>query len=72
MQLQKTGSSDPVVFKIVIIPRGNDLVCFTFTVPQRREQEWQDSIDGFVRTVLGKSRKQGYMTPMTSGTDEGG
>jgi hypothetical protein len=62
--------SDRTVFKIAIVPRGNYLVCFTFMVAPSQEKDWQDVIDSFIQTILTKSTKQGYMTPVTSGTDE--
>jgi hypothetical protein len=62
--------SDRTVFKIAIVPRGNYLVCFTFMVAPSQEKDWQAVIDGFIQTILNKSTKLGYMTPVTSGTDE--
>jgi hypothetical protein len=39
-------------------------------VAPSQEKDWQAVIDGFIQTILNKSTKLGYMTPVTSGTDE--
>lgn len=52
-----------VIFKAVIVPRSNSLVCFTFTVPAPREEESQSTIDAFIRQILADSTGTVYMRP---------
>jgi hypothetical protein len=55
--------SDRCEFKMVVVPRGNYLVCFTFTVNPTQEKDWHDVIDTFIQTILARSNKDVLMTP---------
>ena len=49
--------------KIVIVPRGNYLVCFTFLVASSQEQVVQEDIDDFIHDILAGSKKEALMMP---------
>ena len=55
--------SDRATFKVVIVPRGGYLVCFTFLVQATQEKDCQPVMDHFVQAVLSQSTGTVLMTP---------
>lgn len=51
-------SNDRVIVKIVIIPRGNFLLSFTFLTHPAQEQETGPVMDAFIQGVLASSAKK--------------
>jgi len=55
--------NDRATFKIVIVPRGAYLDCFTFLMRASQEKDWQDVMDNFVQGILSQSTASGLMAP---------
>jgi hypothetical protein len=55
--------NDRATFKVVIVPRGPYLICFTFLVSATQEKDWQDVIDAFVQGILSQSTAPVIMAP---------
>jgi hypothetical protein len=53
----RPASGGPVTFKILIIPRGNYLLCLTFLLPATQEAQSQSLIDTFIQEIVTKSAK---------------
>ena len=49
--------NDRAMVKTVVVPRGDDLVCFEFVIAAVYEKEWQPAIDRFIEKILAGSAK---------------
>jgi hypothetical protein len=54
---------DRATFKVVIVPRGGYLVCFTFLFQASQEKDWQAGMDNFVQGILSQSNGPVLMAP---------
>jgi hypothetical protein len=67
----RSDSGDHVVFKVVVVPHGNYLICFTFLIHPEDEQRAQPYVDSFIQAVVDDSSKRKVlMTPAETRRDE--
>jgi hypothetical protein len=64
----RPASGDRVTLKIVLFPRGNFLICFTFMVQSAQAEATQGTIDSFIREIITKSTKEVLMAPEEGGS----
>jgi len=61
---------DRATLKIVIIPRGNYLICFTVMSGQTQADQWQAEIDNFIQTIVTRSEKNPVIMGSGSGSGD--